>query len=265
MSLAAALSNTAQQQSFDYRELKPDDRGFVKGRAVLIRETAKRTAEGIVLIGQWLTEAKARIPHGQWLPWLKTEFGWALRTAQNFMRVYEQSKNANFANLDIDVSALYLIAAPKTPELVRNEVIERARNGEPMSRAKAVDVLEQYKARCESPPPTVARAIATATGKLTADNTGVYRTPGSTPESERAADEHTKATFGVIFDIERLAAQVLPLSTTAELLGPRTEKNPAELAELLRDWECDGMGLILPALIQWLDRFQKELKTRGKI
>jgi hypothetical protein len=71
---------------------------------------AKKTAEGIVLIGQWLTEAKARLKHGQWLPWLETEFGWAERTARNFMQVHAAFKSANFADLEIDVSALYLIA-----------------------------------------------------------------------------------------------------------------------------------------------------------
>jgi hypothetical protein len=36
-----------------------------------LREMAKRTAQGIVLIGQWLSEAKQQLPHGDWLPWLK--------------------------------------------------------------------------------------------------------------------------------------------------------------------------------------------------
>jgi hypothetical protein len=49
------------------------------------------------------------------------------------MQVYERFKLANFANLQVDVSALYLIAAPSTPEPVEREVIERAKRGEPMT------------------------------------------------------------------------------------------------------------------------------------
>ena len=90
----------------------------------------------IIQIGEWLSEAKARLNHGQWLPWLKTEFGGAERTAQNFMAVYQASKSIDFADLEIDVSALYLIAAPKAPEPVRAEVIRRASQGEPMTGRK---------------------------------------------------------------------------------------------------------------------------------
>ncbi len=133
------------QQSFDYRALEPDDRGFVEERALKIRDAAKRTAQTIVLIGQWLTEVKTRLPHGAWSPWLETEFGWSDQSARRFIHVYENIKVNTLLNLDIDVSALYLIAAPKTPESVRQEVIRRAESGEPMTRAKAVEVLEEYE------------------------------------------------------------------------------------------------------------------------
>jgi hypothetical protein len=50
---------------FDYSKLEPEVGAFGKERETLIREAAKRTAQGIVLIGQWLTEVKDRLPHGQ--------------------------------------------------------------------------------------------------------------------------------------------------------------------------------------------------------
>jgi hypothetical protein len=63
------------------------------------------------------------------------------------MSVYDAFKSDNFSDLEIDVSALYLIAAPSTPEHVVQVVIERARSGEPMTRAKAEEVLEDYRRR----------------------------------------------------------------------------------------------------------------------
>ena len=59
---------------------------------------------------------------------MEREFGWKERTAQNFMSVYEmaQSKSANFADLSLPVSSLYMLAAPSTPEEARAEVIQRA-------------------------------------------------------------------------------------------------------------------------------------------
>jgi hypothetical protein len=41
------------------------------------------------------------------------------------MQVYDAFKNENFAHLSIDASALYLIAAPRTPEPVRQEAKPR--------------------------------------------------------------------------------------------------------------------------------------------
>jgi hypothetical protein len=68
-----------------------------------------------VQIGQYLTEVKERLGHGKFLEWIEREFAWTYRTASSMMRVYERFKLENFSNLEIDVSALYLIAAPSTP------------------------------------------------------------------------------------------------------------------------------------------------------
>jgi hypothetical protein len=46
------------------------------------------------------------------------------------MNVYRHFKGENFSHLEIDISALYLIAAPSMPEPVRAQVITRAENGE---------------------------------------------------------------------------------------------------------------------------------------
>ena len=49
--------------------------------------SAARTAvERAVECGQLLTEAKAKVPHGEWLPWLSANTNVSHRTAQRFMR-----------------------------------------------------------------------------------------------------------------------------------------------------------------------------------
>jgi hypothetical protein len=69
---------------------------------------------------------KERLPHGQWEAWRDSELAWSEQTARNFMQVHAAFKTTKFVDLTIDVSALYLIAAPKTPEPVREEVIRCA-------------------------------------------------------------------------------------------------------------------------------------------
>jgi hypothetical protein len=146
-------------QQWDYVELPTDDRNFVKERAAQIRELARRTAESIVVIGQYLSEVKERLRRGRWLPWLECEFGWSQPKAWRYMQVYEMAKKHselfNLNNLMIDVSALYLIAAPKTPEPVRKEMVERARAGEHVTHAQATEVLKHYEATTDILRPAV--------------------------------------------------------------------------------------------------------------
>jgi hypothetical protein len=74
----------------------------------------------------------------EFLKWMALEFAWSQPTAWRFMNVAKQFTLSNLHNLEIDVSALYLIAAPKTPEPVRAKVIRRADQGEPVSHAGGV-------------------------------------------------------------------------------------------------------------------------------
>jgi Protein of unknown function (DUF3102) len=94
-----------------------------------IRKLGKRVGRDVIEIGRRLTGMKKLCGHGNWLPWLEREFGWTDRHALNYTRVYELSlKSENFSDLEIPVSALYLLAAPSTPPEAVDEVIECARH-----------------------------------------------------------------------------------------------------------------------------------------
>ena len=99
-----------------------------------IRALSKQTRESVIAIGEKLIEAKKIVGHGNFLPWIEAEFGWAERTAQNFMEVAKAaSKSAKFADLDVPISALYLLAAPNTPEEAIEVVAARVEGGEKLS------------------------------------------------------------------------------------------------------------------------------------
>jgi hypothetical protein len=85
--------------AFDYGQLSGDDWKFVEDARDEIRRLGKQTVEAICEIGRLLTEVKQRLPHGQWLPWLKAEFAWSERTAQRFMNSHALIKSANLADL----------------------------------------------------------------------------------------------------------------------------------------------------------------------
>lgn len=145
------LEEEPRELRFDYATFDPDTRRLLRERAEQIRGLARVTASGIVEIGKYLTEVKAKLPHGQFLKWVRTEFGWTDRHARRFMEVYGHVKSDKLSNLSIDVSALYLIAAPSTPELVRAEVIHRAENGEHVSHRRARALVQRFEETGELP------------------------------------------------------------------------------------------------------------------
>jgi hypothetical protein len=116
--------------------------------AYVIRTLGKQTIENLVAIGCRLNKCKELVGHGNWLPWLEREFGWADKTAENFINVYKLSgKFENFSNLDLPLSGLYRLAAPSTPEAARTEIVERAQAGEQISVAEVESVIDTAKNR----------------------------------------------------------------------------------------------------------------------
>jgi hypothetical protein len=98
--------------------------------AAVIRTLGKRVVGDIIEIGRRFKECRDIVGHGHWHPWLDAEFGWSEQTALNYMRVYEMVKSKNILDLDISISALYLLAAPSTSEEARTEILGRAKAGE---------------------------------------------------------------------------------------------------------------------------------------
>lgn len=125
--------------------IQPD--AFLIERASVIRALGKRMVRDIVEIGRLLAECKGQLGHGAWIPWLQAEFGWTDDTALNFMRAHEMAKSRNFRDLNLPVSAVYLLARPSTPDELRDEVIERAANGEAISHKEVARLIDEARQR----------------------------------------------------------------------------------------------------------------------
>lgn len=73
----------------------------------------RTTVQKAIRIGELLTEQKADLQHGQWLPWLEENVPFSERTARNYMRVYEKRaelKSANVADLSSAYRAVGLLS-----------------------------------------------------------------------------------------------------------------------------------------------------------
>ncbi len=111
-----------------------------------IRERLTKTLEDLIAVGNDLLAVKEALPHGQFGAWLRAEFGWAERTARNFMSVAEHfGKTARVAELTIDATAAYLLAAPSTPDEARQTAVERAEAGEHVTTAVAKEIVAETK------------------------------------------------------------------------------------------------------------------------
>jgi hypothetical protein len=87
--------------------------------AKAIKLLEKHNISNVVEIGRLLQEAFDTCEHGEYGPWLKTEFAWSDQTALNYRSVYDLTQkpnNLDFAKLNISLSAVYLVA-----ELLKDE------------------------------------------------------------------------------------------------------------------------------------------------
>jgi hypothetical protein len=135
--------------AFDYDQLSGDDWKFVQDARDEIRRLGKQTVESICEIGRLLTEVKQRLPHGQWLPWLKAEFAWSERTAQRFMDSHALIKSANLADLprllELPPSAVADLAARSTPEAARQEVLQQVAAGSTPTTSEVKNTVHRHK------------------------------------------------------------------------------------------------------------------------
>jgi gas vesicle protein len=129
--------------NYDLLETKIADK--VRSAADRIRERIKKTVEDIIEVGNDLMAVKEALPHGQFLPWLRAEFGWSERSAQNFMSVAEKFKSAKIADLPIQPSAAYLLAAPSVPNEARAKAVEKAEAGEEITFAAAKEIVAEAR------------------------------------------------------------------------------------------------------------------------
>ena len=142
---------------FSYDALDPETRIVVRQRTGEIKSLMRQTAQGVMDIGERLVEVKDRLGHGPFGGWLHQEFGWSERTAQNFMAVARRFKSANFADLNIAPSALYLLAGASVPE---------AANGKPVTHRQARQIVELHRPAPPAPAPDPADPYSAVTAWL---------------------------------------------------------------------------------------------------
>ena len=147
-----SLNLVKQHHGFDYQALDRQTQLVVKQKTTEIKGLIRQTARDIFFVGQKLAEVKQQLKHGEFRNWLKTEFNWSVSSATKFMQVSEQFKNVNFTHLNFATSALYVLAAPSTPEHARQHALKLASKGEHITYSLAKIIVKHHKESADSDP-----------------------------------------------------------------------------------------------------------------
>lgn len=158
-----------QPHKFSINDLPFEKRNQVQIKTDLIKGLLRKSAEEIIEVGSYLAEVKDLLDHGQWLGWLKAEFAWSEDTARNFMRVSKRFKSRIITDLYVAPTVLYLLAAPSTPQQAIDEVLSRAKQGEPITVEAARQIVDKAKPKPALRPPSSPAAPASSESAAPAD------------------------------------------------------------------------------------------------
>jgi predicted HTH domain antitoxin len=136
-----------------------EDREWAEYAAGSIRFGLGQAVLKVLTAGNMLMEAKSRLPHGQYLPWVEQACGLKPSHAQKLIKAAEWANAEHAQHLDgiTDTTTLFLLSADATPEDVRQWAMERCAAGSPPSRK---EVQERKRQASGARQPRTVEAVA---------------------------------------------------------------------------------------------------------
>jgi hypothetical protein len=102
-------------------------------------------------IGRELIAVKAALPHGQFNSWVNAKLGISRSTAFNCMAAAERLGDKCSTVEHLPLNTVYLLAAPSTPDHLRNQIVEKLEAGEKVDayeiRAEITQATKEQKLR----------------------------------------------------------------------------------------------------------------------
>lgn len=148
---------------FDYGLIEHEqDREWAEQAAGSIRFNLGQAVVKVLRAGNLLMEAKQRLKHGEYLPWVEQACGLKPSHAASLVKAAEWVSNVGHVqHLDqiTDAKTLFLLSADATPEDVRQWVLERCAAGDPPSR-KEVQERKRQASGARQPKPAEAVAVS---------------------------------------------------------------------------------------------------------
>lgn len=155
-----------------------------------IRDAQRKGGEAILTIGRCLIEAKDQLSHGEWLPWLSEQVGYAEKTAQNFMRLAREFSNPQAL---ADLGATKALALLALPAEEREQFVAEHNVVDMTSRQLQQAIRERDEARAAAERAEADRASAEAArAKMEEDMRLANASMVSAQEERDRADENVR-------------------------------------------------------------------------
>ena len=160
-----------------YQTLSPDNAAL----AMRAEERIKaRTVVTVIENGRDLLEVRNALGHGHFTQWLEQTFPFTDRTAQRWMNAAERYGGKTDIMSVLNDTVLLMLAAPSTPEEVRQEIEARAAAGEKITIAE----VERLKRE--------ARAALEETARLEAERSELLTRVSDATSREQEARDHLR-------------------------------------------------------------------------
>ncbi len=162
---------------FDYASLPSSIRRQVERETLAIRGFLRRTVQNVIQIGLRLTAVHETIGRDHFQSWLSAQFRWSQATASNYMQAAARFCEAKCLE-QFQASALFELARKKASDDARAEAMNRAQQGEIITKPIAQLIIRSHSKQSPRPRRTVgyhvARSLKDLAGKialLSADET----------------------------------------------------------------------------------------------
>lgn len=85
----------------------------------------RKALDNAIRIGELLTQEKAKLDHGEWLPWVQVNMPFTDRTARNYIRCFEKRDRLKSENVS-DLAEAYRLLAPPPDHRPKHKAIDQA-------------------------------------------------------------------------------------------------------------------------------------------
>ena len=140
---------------FDFASLPASVRSRVQKDTATIRSLILKTAQNVIEIGQHLQSVHEIIGRENFQAWLRSQFRWSQSTASNYMQAATRFREVKCLE-QFQAGALFELARHKSSDAARAEAVERAKQGEIITKPLARLIIRTHSTQPPRPTRTVA-------------------------------------------------------------------------------------------------------------